>query len=259
MKIAVYPFASTGAVADNLANIRQGIALAAAAHVRLLVFHECALCGYPPLETTAAALDDEAICAALAEIGALAKTCRMYIAVGTARMEGNLRRNSMVIFDDKGEEIGSYDKRALWGWDVENFARGDKPGVFEIDGCRVGFRLCFDVRFPELFRELYRQGAELCFVSFSDAQPQPSPERYEIIRAHLMTRAMENVMPVISVNTLSGCPAAPTAVFDRNGHVVEELAPGEARLLTYDFVRAPYTFGERGRIENNRLLLDQIF
>ena len=43
MRIAVYPFASTGSIPDNLRAIRTGIELAAAQNVRLLAFHECAL------------------------------------------------------------------------------------------------------------------------------------------------------------------------------------------------------------------------
>lgn len=258
MRMAVYPFASTGCVADNLAKIRSAMALAAERGVRLLAFHECALCGYPPTETAFDAVEHEAIRRALEEIGALAEQHCLNTAVGTIRREGERCFNSMVIFGADGRMCGCYDKQALWGWDEENFARGTQPGVFEVDGLRVGFRLCFDVRFPELFRQLYREKADVCVVSFSDAQPAPTPERYEIIRAHLLTRAMENVMPVLSVNTLSGCPTAPTAVFDRNGRVVEELAPGEERLLVYELEKSPFTFGEQGRIVNNGRFLPEL-
>ena len=49
MRIGLYPFPSSGDMSANLAHIRTGAALAAEQSVELLVFHECALCGYPPL------------------------------------------------------------------------------------------------------------------------------------------------------------------------------------------------------------------
>lgn len=151
--------------------------------------------------------------------------------------------------------MGYYDKMALWGWDMDNFVRGTKPGIFEIDGIKVGFRICFDVRFPEPFRDLYRQNADLCFVCFSDTQKAPSPQRYQTIKARLITRAMENVMTIVSVNSISNCQTAPTAVFDYNGAVKCETEIGREELLVYDFEKAEIGFGERGRMENNAYFL----
>lgn len=82
---------------------------------------------------------------------------------------------------------------------------------------RMGFRICFDMRFPEPFRALYVQGTDLCVVAFSDSAEQPDPARYDQICAHLMTRAVENVMTVASVNTLSRQQTAPNAVIDPSG------------------------------------------
>lgn len=259
MKIGVYPFASTNNIADNLSRISSAIGQAAKEHVRLLVFHECALCGYPPVETSIDEIDNAEVESALAKISALAERHHMFIAVGTVRMEEGKRFNSIVLYDDGGRRIGHYDKMALWGWDQDNFKRGTSQGLFEIDGIKVGFRICFDVRFPELFRALYRQKADICFVCFSDTQTVPSPQRYQTIKAHLITRAMENVMTVVSVNSISNCQTAPTAVFDWNGTVRCEAETGRELLLVYDFERPEITFGERGRLENNEYFMTTSF
>ena len=50
MKIGVYQFSSTNSIKNNLETIKKAICLAAGQGVRLVVFHECALCGYPPIE-----------------------------------------------------------------------------------------------------------------------------------------------------------------------------------------------------------------
>ncbi len=256
MKIGLYPFASTSRIPENLEKICAAARLAARQGVRLLAFHECALCGYPPLETTVDQLSPALIEQALAETAALAKTEGLYLAVGTVRYEAGSRYNSVAVFAPSGACRGYYDKSALWGWDLENFARGTLPGIFDIEGLRVGFRICFDVRFPEPFRALYRQKADLCFVSFSDTKPQPSPERYGIIRSHLVTRAVENGMAIASVNSLSACQTAPTAFFDRHGRALLEARPNEERLLVHDFRPPEETFGSRGIAENNRYFLE---
>lgn len=46
-----------------------------------------------------------------------------------------------------------YDKRALWGWDKDNFTPGEGGGIIEYGDIKIGIRICFEVRFPEYFRE----------------------------------------------------------------------------------------------------------
>lgn len=124
-----------------------------------------------------------------------------------------------------------------------------------IDGILYHHGTKYDIRFPELFRQLYRERVDLCVVSFSDTNDTPMPDRYATIRAHLVTRAVENVMTVVSVNSLSRVPTAPTAVFDCNGTVVEEAESGREMLLLYDFSRPEMSFGMKGRIVNNNAFL----
>jgi predicted amidohydrolase len=50
MKIGVYQFKGSGDIKNNLNHILNGMEKAATEQVRLTVFQECALCGYPPLE-----------------------------------------------------------------------------------------------------------------------------------------------------------------------------------------------------------------
>lgn len=106
-----------------------------------------------------------------------------------------------------------------------------------------------EVRFPEFFRELYREKAELCLVSFCDISQKENKERYELIKAHLRTRAVENVFTVLSVNDISSFQTAPTAVIDPNGSVLLEMERNKEGLLIYDYVRSKDNFGMSGRKE----------
>lgn len=255
MRIGVYQFSSTNRMDHNLKIIHKAIRLAAENKVKLLAFHECALCGYPPIESKIEEIRKEDIENALAQISVWTRQYHMYVAVGSVRFDNGQRFNSMIMFGNRGEIIGYYDKKALWGWDADHFTMGTREGIFEIDDVKVGFRICFDIRFPELFRELYRQNVDICVVSFSDTKETPQPERYHIIKAHLITRAMENVMPIVSVNSITNFQTAPTAVFDWNGCCVKEAEKEIETLLLYDYEKPEMSFGIKGRVANNNLFL----
>lgn len=252
MRIAVFQFASGKRIYSNFCAIRRAVQKAAAQGVRLLVFHECALCGYPPIERPdVKGMDFDALERYTDEVKGLAKKHRMYIALGTVRKEEEEFYNTLLLISPQGDAVGSYDKRALWGYDLNHFKKGNSPGIFEIDGIKIGFRICFEIRFPEYFRELFRAHAELCFVSFSDVSEIDLPLRYDTIKAHLITRAAENVMTVVSVDSISKFQTAPTAVFDVNGGVIKEAPKNGEFLLTYDYSPPEISYGAEGRIRNS--------
>ena len=253
LRIGAFQFKSGSDIAENRAAILRAISEAAKQGVRLLAFHECAACGYPPVETPVIEDIDHIALESLSEtVARLAIEHDMYISLGTIIYEGVKRYNTLRLFSPDGKENLRYDKRALWGWDLDNFTRGENPGITEIDGIKIGFRICFEIRFPEYFRELFDNGVELCIVSLSDTADEPSSERYNIIKSHLITRAIENVMTVLSVNSASRNQTAPTAVFSAGGRVLAETMPGTEQLLLYDYETREPSFGQRGIIENIR-------
>ncbi|MEA4920498.1 MAG: carbon-nitrogen hydrolase family protein [Clostridiaceae bacterium] len=257
MRIGVYQFPSSCDINDNLEHIKAGITKAAIENVDLLVFHECALCGYPPIETEIDRIEKSEIEHVLCHISRLASENRMNIALGTVFFDDGKRYNSVVLFGKDGSILGRYDKKALWGWDTRNFEPGNKAGIFDIEGIKTGFRICFDIRFPELFRELYAAGTELCFVCFSDTEKKEDPARYNILKAHLITRAVENVMTIVSVDSTTDFQTAPTIIINHNGRVIAEANIGDEQLVIYDYERPEISFGMRGRIENSRRFMEK--
>ncbi|SKC65856.1 carbon-nitrogen hydrolase family protein [Maledivibacter halophilus] len=256
MKIGVFQFKGSDDISQNHDVITRTIINASKKKVRLLVFQECATCGYPPVETSIVdAINFKKLNTYFQEIRKLAQNHNMYIALGTIRVENSKYYNSIQLIDANGKIIGAYDKRGLWGWDLDNFTKGESLGIYKIDDIEVGFRICFEVRFPEYFRELFKSNVKLCFVSFCDVSKQQSMERYNIIKSHLVTRAVENVMTVVSVNSISDYQTAPTAVFDLNGYVLKEAPINQEYLLVYDYSVPKIGFGQKGRIRNSRELI----
>ena len=249
MRIALYQFDSSNGIKKNKESIVNAMCQAAIQDADIIVFQECALCGYPFVEIPdIEAVNFDEIEVSLNDIRQAAKSCKIYTALGTLRKEQWNIYNSMILISPEGELTGHYDKTALWGWDRESYTAGRSNGVFDICGEKIGFRICFDVRFPELFRSLYKEGVTLCFVSFCDVSDTENDDRLSLIEGHLRTRAVENVMAVASVNSISGFQTAPTAVYDHNGKKVASAPNNFESILIYDYKKPELDFGMEGRI-----------
>lgn len=246
MRLGAYAFPLTGDIARNLSYIRQGIEQAACQGVDLLVFPECALTGYPPRHISSAhCVDWDALCRAHHTLQAQSSAHNMHLIVGTMLREEAIY-NSAVLFTPR-RQPRAYHKRALWGWDANNFHPGRQPGLWEIDGLRVGPRICYEVRFPEYFRELYKAQTDLNILLFHDVTDTDDAARFDLIRGHIQTRAVENVCPILTVNATSPFQTAPTGFYGASGQIIAELPRGNNGLLVADWSPQPLTFGEQGR------------
>ena len=154
-----------------------------------------------------------------------------------------------------GQPALLYHKRALWGWDRDNFVPGTEPGIVEVDGLRIGVRICYELRFPEFFRELYRQKTDLNVILFYDVSERDDTDRYDLIRGHTRTRAVENICPTLSVNAIRPWQTAPTMLTDASGFVLSEAERNRESLMVFDFEPKQPDFGERGRRELSDSLL----
>jgi len=247
MKIGAYQFPVTGSITENMSHMLDAVSRAFREGVRLLVFPECAVTGYPPLAVSSPAeIDDALRDEAHARLQDAAVQHRIHLIAGTVIRRGSSFYNAALCFSPDGT-VTEYDKRALWGWDQENFVPGTRDGILQAGALKIGIRICFEVRFPEYFRELYRQKTDLNVILFSDTAAQADPDRYDLIRAHIRTRAVENVCPVLTVNSTTSFQTAPTALFDASGKTLCELEPGKEGLLIYDYEKKEPGFGELGR------------
>lgn len=255
MKIGAYQFAVTGRIADNLHKIENAVLQASSEHVELLIFPECALTGYPPRDLkSSSCVDFDAVEICFARLQELSAAHNMHLVVGSITREAGCFFNSAVVFAPNGLK-SVYHKRALWGWDRDNFAPGNSGGILEISGFKIGIRICFEIRFPEYFRELYREQTDLNVILFYDVSDFDDVRRYDMIKAHILTRAVENVCYTLSVDAVCPYQTAPTALFDRSGCAVCELARNSEGLLVYELDKSELDFGERGRKEISDILV----
>jgi predicted amidohydrolase len=255
LKIGAFQFAACECIESNLTAIRRGIERAGDEKVRLLLTQECALCGYPPIEVPSInAIDKGCQFEAYQEISKLANKHKMYIALGMVTFHETKPYNSIWLMHPDGKDLRPYHKRALWGWDKDNFQPGNETGIYNIDGIKVGVRICYEIRFPEYFRELFVKQVDLALVSFADVGQEEQKGRINTIQSHLVSRATENVMYVLSANSTSQHQGAPTCLIDPDGNLIRVAPLNEEYLLTAEIERTEPGFGRQGRIEYSRAL-----
>lgn len=166
----------------------------------------------------------------------LARTRRAYVVASlTAIGPDGGGRNRALCFDPAGAEVARYDKvhPFSFGREPERFSGGDRVAVFDWraddDSLRTAPFVCYDLRFPELFRAGLALGAE-CFALGAN---WPA-ERAAHWRALAIARAIENQAFVLAVNRTGHDPHARYAggsiAVDPRGVVLAEAGEEEAVL-----------------------------
>ena len=108
----------------------------------------------------------------LEKILALAGRLRVWVVLGaTHRLTGDHPpHNSLYLIDPTGSIVDRYDKRFCTAGDLKHYSPGDHFVTFEVKGARCGLLICYDIRFPELYRQYARLGVKVMFHSFYNAR-----------------------------------------------------------------------------------------
>jgi predicted amidohydrolase len=140
-------------------------------------------------------------------VAAMARELRMWIVAGTQpiAVPGDPRpANVCMVYDDQGGRAARYDKIHLFDVDLPggregyrestNAVPGSKPVLVDPPAGRLGLTVCYDLRFPELFRRLVSEGAEIFSVPSAFTAPTGRAHWETLLRA----RAIENQAYVIA-------------------------------------------------------------
>lgn len=219
--VAVVQLVSTADVQRNLRKTEDVIAQAAAAGAKLILLPEnFAVLDGGPLTQFA---EREGDAAALLQ-GFLieqAKSNRVFLVAGSMPLstrplrsgesEGEAVTNGRVrpaslVYDPAGEMIARYDKMHLFDVQVEDkqaqysesesFEAGDQVVWADTPMGRIGLSICYDLRFPELYRRLSGGGAEVLTVPSAFTKVTGEAHWEVLLRA----RAIENQCYVLAAN-----------------------------------------------------------
>jgi nitrilase len=137
----------------------------------------------------------------------LADRLNIWLVGGTVPLttgDGGKVRSAALLFDDQGELRARYDKMHLFDVHLveaderysesEAIEPGDAPCVIDTPFGRLGITICYDLRFPELFRAMLDQGMELCAMPSAFTAITGRAHWESLVRA----RAIENLCYIIA-------------------------------------------------------------
>jgi deaminated glutathione amidase len=203
VKVAAVQMASSPQVSSNLTEAERLINLAADQGAKIVVLPEY-FCIMGKKDT-----DKVSVCEKSGEgpiqrfLSKMAKEHKIWLIGGSVPIASNFPnkvRNSCLVFDDKGIQVARYDKIHLFGLDLgtehyheENTIEpGDKVIVVETPYGKIGLSICYDLRFPELYRAMGEVDMIVVPAAFTETTGKAHWET--LVRA----RAIENLCYVIA-------------------------------------------------------------
>ena len=207
LKLAAIQMVSTASLEENLETASRLIKAASQDGAKLAVLPEY-FCIMGLKDTDKVAIREPFGSGPIqTKLAAIAKENSVYLIAGTIPLEAqdsNKVLNTTLVFNPNGQRVGRYDKIHLFGFQTsteryqesETIEAGEKPGIVKItiddEDWTFGLSICYDLRFPELYRALGRVDCHIIPAAFTYTTGK---DHWEIL---LRARAIENQCYVLA-------------------------------------------------------------
>jgi predicted amidohydrolase len=245
LKIATCQFAVDASVKRNSRAVCELLREVKKAKADIVHFSECALSGYVGTDfPNFSGYDWDLLKAETQKIMALTTELGLWIVLGsTHKLSGsNKPHNSLYLISPKGKIVNRYDKRFCTPGDLRRLTPGDRFVFFTINGVKCSLLICFDLRFPELYRALYKEGVNCIFQSFYNARQTGPSVHTHIMRQTMQCRAATNHFWISMANSSGYYAPYPSCFIQPDGKIVRQLRANRSGLMvnTVDLSRKFY-------------------
>jgi deaminated glutathione amidase len=202
-----------------------------------------------------------------------ARKLRMWILGGTIVIRGDSERrvaNASLLIDDHGKRVARYDKIHLFdvtipGRDEQyrestHVTPGREAVIADTPVGKLGLSVCYDMRFPELYRELVSRGAEWLAMPAAFTVPTGRAHWETLLRA----RAIENLCYVVApaqagTHTSGRETYGDSLIVDYWGQVLSRLAKGSGVITAeIDLAKQAETRARFPALDNRQLGLPNV-
>lgn len=261
LRVATCQFSVEADIAHNGRWVLKQIEEAADRGADVAHFSECALSGYagvdiPDIQT----LDWDYLARMTREIQQAARRRKIMVLLGsTHRLSGdNKPHNSIYVINPRGEIADRYDKRYCTGtghphptMDLAHYSPGGHFTTFRLKGVTCGLLICYDYRFPELYREYKRLDVQVLFQSFHNARSTVvADSKYNIwktiVPATMSCRAAENYFWISANNSTARPSCWPSFTVRPDGQIVDRLRLHRPGVLITEMPVGPGYFDAPG-------------
>lgn len=145
--------------------------------------------------------------------------------------ETNKTTNTCFIIDRNGKIVGKYDKKYMYTVnrshfkfsELDNTIPGSTLGTATLDGIKIGIGICYDLRFPEYFRELTKQGVKIVFLP-AYFRTETGKKAWSILPE---ARAIENQVYFCACNQTGRSLCGDTKIISYTGEVIARIGKEE--------------------------------
>jgi len=214
---------------QNLDKVSEMVAEARRRGSEVVVFPELWSTGYDLARSSRYATSvDEGMFARMAD---LASAHSIHIMGSLLEDSSKGYRNTAVVASPHGRLLGQYSKVHLFRPLEEDvyLVAGEEAPVFDLPWGRSALAICYDLRFPELFRKYALEGAQVVFLMAE--WPRPRLIHWQTL---LQARAIENQLFVVACNRVGQSGEwsffGHSSIYDPSGELVAAAADGETLL-----------------------------
>lgn len=163
--------------------------------------------------------------------------------------ENNKYYNTCPVINRQGKLIAEYRKNHLYSYydDSEGtyITRGDNPVIVNLEGVKIGLTICYDIRFPEIYRAYRKAGADI-LVNMA-AWPLSRAIHWNSLT---QARAVENQTYMIALTQTGTLPTGAknlghSLIYDYSGNILSEITTEEGAISASVNLQEMYDFRDK--------------
>jgi len=204
------------------------------AGAEIVHFPECAITGYVGIDfPNFDGFDWELLTKETLKVAALAGELKLWVVLGSVHLLAAPDKpyNCLYLISPDGGIADRYDKRFCTSGELRRFTPGDRFIFFTINGVKCSLLICFDLRFPELYRALYKQGVKCVFQSFYNARQKGPSVHTHIMRQTMQAHAATNHFWVSMSNASGYYSPYPSCFIQPDGMIVQQLKKNKPGVM----------------------------
>ena len=165
------------------------------------------------------------------------------------RKDGDKYYNSCPVVNRHGEVVAVYDKNHLYSYYGDNeggiITKGSNPLMVKLDGIKIGLTICFDIRFPEIYRAYRKAGADILVNMAAWGKTKKIP--WDIMTT---SRAVENQAFMVALTQTGLIPDGKenlghSMIIDYQGNILDQIEDIEGGVYAEINLPQMYEFRDK--------------
>lgn len=226
LKIATCQFPVSEYIEQNSTYIQDSLNEAKNHNADIVHFSECSLSGYAGTDFDS--LDDynwQLLMDETKKIMSLAGKLKLWVVLGSAHRLTlpNKPHNCLYLINPQGQIENRYDKRFCTEGDLNYYTPGNRFVTFDVNGVKCTLLICFDLRFPEIYRAIKKLNVQCVLQSFYNARQKEMTIHRHIIRQTMQGNAASNYLWASMANSCNEIAPYPSCFIQPDGEIKNEL------------------------------------